>query len=54
MRKKIEKKEMPRCKICGKRLKTLESIQLGYGDICFNKFVKQKSERNNLLEGKDE
>ena len=41
-----------RCKYCGRKLKTNEAKQLGYGKRFFEKHHKILKQNENLLEGK--
>lgn len=42
-------KDIPRCKICGRKLKTVESKQLGIGPTCYKKLVKSHTNKNKLF-----
>lgn len=37
------------CRICGKKLKTLESKQLGIGPTCYKKLIKSQANKNKLF-----
>ena len=49
MREVIKKKKVVKCKICGKQLTTVDSIQRGYGDACFKKILERNAKRESLI-----
>lgn len=38
-----------RCKFCGRLLKTQESKKNGYGKSCYNRWIKSKNIKRNLI-----